>query len=137
MDGTELQGKMQVLCNQWHTLLCHIDREYIFDYDLFKTAYLGTFDILRSVSCQRAVPKEYMDLFWYANDFATHFVTGISAEHDAAGELTGLMLNACCFECGDKLAAEWFDKESGQRYAFGDVDASVAVLAKQYEDDYA
>ena len=137
MAGTELQGKMKVLCNQWHALLCHIDREYMFDYDLFKTAYLGTFNILRSVSCQRAVPKKYMDLFCYANDFATHFVTGISAEHDAAGELTGLMLNACCFACGDKLAAEWFDKESGQRYAFGDVDVSVAVLAKQYENDYA
>lgn len=131
----ELKERMALLCSQWHTLLCQINRECRFDYALFKTTYRDTLKILRHLSCEAAVPKVYMELFCAADAFATHFVTGISAAHDAAGELTGRMLYFCCMTENNKMIDTWTDND-GQVYAFADVDASVTALAKQYEADY-
>jgi hypothetical protein len=130
------QNKHEVICKKWHTLLCKIDRKGIFEYELFKNVFSETFDVLQLLSGMPAVPKECMEVFLAADRFARHFVTGISKEHDAAGELTGRMLWDCGMICNDNLIEGFFDNEIQKAVCYKDVDEAVAVLAEKYAKDY-
>ena len=130
------QNKHEQICKKWHTLLCKIDGKGIFEYELFKNVFSETFDILQPLSEELAVPKECMEVFLAADRFARHFVTGISKEHDAAGELTGRMLWDCGMICNDNLIEGFFDNEIQKAVCYKDVDEAVAVLAEKYAKDY-
>ena len=125
------------IMRKWHSLLSLIDRQRKFDYDLFKEAYLQTFAVLQPVSMMEAVPKGYMELFGYAYEFATHEVTGISAKHDAAGELVGMMLDACCLSQSSGPVSHWENFQKQWVLPLGQVDMAIDRLATQYEADYA
>ena len=127
---------MEQLCKKWHDLLCMIDGEGQFDYALFKDAFSGTFAILQSLSTKACIPKTCMELYLAADRFARHFVTGISKEHDAAGELALAMLWDCGIGSSEKLIEGYFDQECQKYISYTDVDSAIAVLAEKYATDY-
>ena len=127
---------MDQLCNKWHNLLCKIDREALFDYALFKEAFSEPFKILQPISVQPSIPKEYMELYLVADKFARHFVTGISKEHDAAGELTLEMLWDCGIGCTEDIVESYFDNDIHKNISYTDVDSAICALAEKYAEDY-
>ena len=127
---------MKEISHQWNPLLCKIEREMVFDFPLFKVAFEEPFKLLQPFSTQQHRPKAYMELYLVANKFAGHFVTGISAEHDAAGELALAMLWDCGIGCCEELAEGYFDEEIQQYISYMDIDSAVTALAEKYVQDY-
>ena len=127
---------MEPTIRKWYILLRKIDSARFFDCMMFKEAFSKTFELLQPLSVQSVVPKNYMELVMAADCFARHFVTGISKEHDAAGELTGMMLWDCAIACSDKPADGFLDKETQKRISYTDVDSAIVALAEKYAVDY-
>lgn len=127
---------MKQICSKWHKLLCMIDREGQFDFALFKEAFSETFEILQPLSTQPYIPKAYVELYLIADKFARHFVTGISAEHDAAGELALEMLWDCGIACSEDLVEGYFDEEHQKSISYTDIDSAITTLAEKYAKDY-
>ena len=121
---------------KWHQLLSKIDRLGEFDFPLFREAYLETLAILRPLSVASAIPKEQLYLMVMAEEFASHFVTGISAEHDAAGELTAMMLSACCYHRSETPPTHWTAHSCDGCYSLDQVEETLAALAENYAEDY-
>lgn len=124
------------LCKQWHMLLAKIDKEGFFDLPLFRDTFSKTFEVLSPLAQEKAMPKDYMELFLAAYSFATHSVSGYCKEHDAAVDLTGKMLVDCGIIYADAKLIAVFDFELLRDIPYTDIDAAIAILSEKYAADY-